>query len=244
MRAAKHGRFEGVYWIRMDDDTEELATVNLAPGVQVYGERLIRLGGVEYRLWDPYRSKLAAAISKGIKDVPIRRGTKVLYLGAASGTTASHVSDLVGPRGRVYAVEISPRSMRDLLLVCSKRQNIVPILADASRPESYGFLIERVDVIYQDVAQPEQVEILLSNARAFLREGGNALLALKARSIDVTKEPREIFREEMGKLGRELEIIDSRILEPYDKDHAMLLLRKTGPHAAKGWSPHIRLRSR
>lgn len=226
MRVAEHERFPGVYWVELEDGTQKLATVNLAPGARVYGERLAQSGGVEYRLWDPYRSKLAAAILRGLKHVPIREGGRVLYLGAASGTTASHVSDLVGARGRVYCVEISSRPFRDLLLVCAQRPNMVPLLADASKPEGYRSLIESIDVIYQDVAQPEQTEILLSNAKAFLPQGGHAVLALKARSIDVTKEPREIFRVEMEELEKELEILDVKVLEPYDKDHAMIVMQK------------------
>ncbi|MEM2907860.1 MAG: fibrillarin-like rRNA/tRNA 2'-O-methyltransferase [Candidatus Hadarchaeales archaeon] len=225
MRVIPHERFPGVYWIESDDETRKLATKNLAPGTQVYGEKLVRFKDVEYRTWDPYRSKLAAAILRDIKDLPIVEGAKVLYLGAASGTTASHVSDLVGAGGLVYCVEISSRPLRDLLLVCNKRANMVPLLTDAARVESYCSLIEQVDVIYQDIAQPEQTDILLANVRAFLREGGHAMLALKARSIDVTKEPRDIFRDEMEKLEQELEVVDMKILEPYDKDHAMFLLR-------------------
>lgn len=226
MRAVEHEGLKGVYWIELDDGTQKLATANLAPGTQVYGEKLIEIEGIEYRLWDPYRSKLAAAILRGMKGVPIGEGMKVLYLGAASGTTVSHVSDIIGRSGLAYCVEISSRPLRDLLLVCCRRANMVSILADASKPNGYCSLIEQVDVIYQDIAQPEQTEILLSNVRAFLRDGGHAMFAIKARSIDVTKEPREIFREEMEKLERELEILDAKILEPYEKDHAMLLLRK------------------
>lgn len=226
MKVTEHERFAGVYWVELEDGTKKLATVNLAPGTKVYGERLVQFEGMEYRLWDPYRSKLAAAILRGLKHVPIGEGVRVLYLGAASGTTASHVSDLVGARGRVYCVEISSRPFRDLLLVCMRRSNMVPLLADASRPEGYRSLIESVDVIYQDVAQPEQTGILLSNVLAFLRSGGYTVLSLKARSIDVTKEPREIFREEMEELEKELEILDVKILEPYDKDHAMIVMRK------------------
>lgn len=225
MKISRH-EFEGVYWVELEDGTQKLATVNLAPGFQAYGEKLIKLEGVEYRLWDPYRSKLAAAILRGMKNVPIARGARVLYLGAASGTTASHVSDLVGPNGSVYAVEISSRPFRDLLLVCNRRPNMVPILADASQPDCYCPLVEQVDVVYQDIAQPEQTEILLANVRAFLCKRGHAMLALKARSIDVTKEPREVFRDEMDKIERELEILDVKILDPYEKDHAMLLLRR------------------
>jgi fibrillarin-like pre-rRNA processing protein len=212
--------------VELEDKTRKLATINLVPGVQVYGERLLEIEGVEYRVWDPYRSKLAAVILRGIKELSISAGTRVLYLGAASGTTASHVSDLVGPDGVVYCVEISSRPMRDLLFMCDRRTNVIPILADAAQPESYRTLIGEVDVIYQDVAQPEQTEILLANVRLFLPEDGHAVLALKARSIDVTKEPREIFREEMEKLEEKLEIIDAKLLDPYEKDHAMLLLRK------------------
>jgi len=226
MKATEHERFAGVYWIKLEDGTRKLATVNLAPGTQVYGERLLKVQGVEYRLWDPYRSKLAAAILKGIKEAPISSGKKVLYLGAASGTTASHAADLVGISGLVYCVEISSRPLRDLLVVCNRRTNMVPLLADARQPGSYCALVEKADVIYQDVAQPDQTDILLANVKAFLREGGHAVLALKARSIDVTKEPREIFNDEMEKLEEELEIIDAKILDPYEKDHAMLVLRK------------------
>jgi len=225
MKAIEHERFKSVYWIEFEDGTRKLATINLARDYQVYGEKLVEIQGVEYRLWDPYRSKLAASILKNIKENPIVTGKRVLYLGAASGTTSSHVSDLVGPRGCVYCVEISSRPLRDLLVVCTKRPNMLPILADARQPHSYSPLVEKVDVIYQDIAQPNQSEILLANTRTFLHKGGYAMLSLKARSIDVTKDPHEIFRDEMEKLEREMEILDAKILDPYEKDHAMLVLK-------------------
>ncbi len=226
MKVKKHEKLEDVYWIEFDDGTRRLATVNLTPGMKVYDERLVRVGGTEYRLWDPYRSKLAAALLKGLKGMPITSGSKVLYLGAASGTTASHVSDVVGTGGTVYCVEISSRPLRDLLIVCGRRPNMVPILADATQLDSYRAVVGQADVIYQDIAQPEQADILLKNSRVFLQRGGYAFLALKARSIDVTREPQEIFRMEIRRLERELEIIDVKTLDPYSKDHAMLLLGK------------------
>jgi fibrillarin-like pre-rRNA processing protein len=226
MRAVEHERFKSVYWVELEDGTRRLATVNLAKGTQVYGERLVEVEGVEYRLWDPYRSKLAAAILKDIRENPINPGKLVLYLGAASGTTPSHVSDLVGPSGCVYCVEISSRPLRDLLVVCSRRPNMTPILADARQPHSYCPLVGEVDVIYQDIAQPDQTDILLANARTFLREEGYAVLALKARSIDATREPRDVFRDEVEKIEGEMEILDAKVLDPYEKDHAMLVLRK------------------
>ncbi len=226
MRSREHDKFKGLYRVELDDGSSRLATVNLSPGTKVYDERLIAIRGTEYRLWNPYRSKLAAAILRGLKALPIATGSKVLYLGAASGTTASHVSDIVGPEGAVFCVEISSRPMRDLLVACERRPNMIPILADATQLDQYRTVIERADVLYQDVAQPRQTDILLENAQVFLRKGGHAFLALKARSIDVTKEPREIFRKEMEKLEQELEIIDSKLLDPYAKDHAMFVVRK------------------
>jgi fibrillarin-like pre-rRNA processing protein len=226
-RVIPHETLQNVFWIEFEDRTKKLATRSLAPGCKVYeDERTFREGEEEYRIWDPYRSKLAAAILKGMKHISIAEGSMVLYLGAASGTTASFVSDIVGFRGCVCCVEISSRPLRDLLLVCGKRPNMSPILADARAPSSYGYLVREVDLIYQDVAQPDQVEILLKNVKLFLKEGGRAFFALKARAIDVTKEPREVLRDEMEKLEREMDILDVKALDPYEKDHAMLVLRK------------------
>lgn len=226
MRVKNHDKFEGVYWIEFEEGNRKLGTKNLSPGNKVYEEKLIQYRGEEFRTWDPYRSKLAASILREMETIPIQKGSKVLYLGAASGTTASHVSDIVGEEGMVYCVEISSRPLRDLLVTCEQRPNMAPILDDAQKIENYRALIEQVDVIYQDVAHPEQTDILLENAKAFLREGGSAMVALKARSIDVTKEPREIFRAEMKRLSQEMEISDSKLLDPYEKDHAMVVLKK------------------
>lgn len=225
MRIKEHEDFEGVYWVEFEEGKLNLATKNLSPGNQVYDERLVDFRGEEYRIWDPYRSKLGAVILRGIEDVPIEPGSKVLYLGAASGTTASHVSDIIGPEGMVYCVEISSRPLRDLLVTCEQRPNMAPILADAQKVEKYRAMVEQVDVVYQDVAHPEQTLIALENSKTFLREDGSALVALKARSIDVTKEPREVFRGEMEKLEEKMEIVDSKFLDPYEEDHAMVLLQ-------------------
>ena len=204
------------------------ATPNLTPGRRVYGEELVVLEGREYRIWDPFRSKLAAALLKGLKELPIDRGFRVLYLGAASGTTASHVSDLVGPEGLVYCVEFSARSLRDLLISCAGRKNMIPLLADARTPESYRLLVGEVDLIYEDVAQPDQSEILLRNAEVYLKRGGHAMLALKARAVNVAAKPEEVYREERKKLEQKMEIVDFRTLEPFEKDHAFFLLRAKG----------------
>jgi len=220
-----HPRFLEIYIITFEDSSERLATRNLAPGKNVYGERLIKREGVEYRIWDPFRSKLAAAILKGLKMVPIQSGHKVLYLGAASGTTASHVSDIVGENGYVYCVEFAPRTIRELVNnVCKFRFNMAPILADARFPEQYASIVEKVDAIYCDIAQPEQSKVLADNADLFLKPKAWVMLAIKASSIDVTKEPSEVYEQEIKVLkSRNFEIQEIVHLEPYDKAHAMIV---------------------
>jgi len=226
-KVCEHEKFKNIFWIEFENKTRKLATRSLFSGHKAYADEVfIEIESHVYRLWDPYRSKLAAAILKGIKEVPVKEGDRVLYLGAASGTTASYVSDVVGREGWVFCVEVSTRPLHALMALCAKRANMVPILADARDPASYAPLVREVDVIYQDVAQPDQVDILLKNVKMFLKDGGHILLALKARSIDVTKEPREIFRDEIERLDKEMNILDVKILDPFEKDHAMFVLQK------------------
>src|SRR3989338_3765739 len=164
------------------DDRKRIYTINLTPGKKVYAEKLVTEKGVEYRQWDPKRSKLGAAILKGCPNTGIRKGDIVLYLGAASGTTVSHVSDIVGKEGFVFALDFAPRVVRDLVFVAEERKNIAPILSDTNRPESFADRACEVDIIYQDIAQKNQVEIFLKNIKLFLKNNGYALLAVKARS--------------------------------------------------------------
>jgi fibrillarin-like pre-rRNA processing protein len=223
-----HPLFPEIYWVTIEDGTRKLGTKNLAPGTSVYSERLVKYKQIEYRLWDPFRSKLSAGILKGLATVPINSGQKVLYLGAASGTTPSHVSDIVGEDGHVYCVEFASRSLRELVNnVCTFRYNMSPILADARLPESYSRMVQRVDSIYCDVAQPEQARVLADNADMFLVDGGWVMLAIKAQSIDVTKEPSVVFRKEVAILeGRGFMIKQVVDIEPYDKAHVMVVAQK------------------
>jgi fibrillarin-like pre-rRNA processing protein len=213
----------------MEDGSRRLATKNLVSGHAVYGERLVKFKGEEFRVWDAFRSKLAAAILKGLETVPIQPGHKVLYLGAASGTTASHMSDIVGAKGYVYCVEFASRSIRDLVNnVCAYRMNMSPIMADARLPERYVALVEKVDDIYCDIAQPEQAKVLADNADLFLRAGSWIMLAVKSQSIDVTKKPSDVYKEEVGTLKKRGFRVEQMVpLEPYDKAHAMIVAQKS-----------------
>ncbi len=208
-----------------EDEAKRLLTRNLAKGASVYGEELVELEGVEYRVWDPFRSKLSASIMKGLADLPITGGSKVLYLGAASGTTVSHVSDIIGKEGIVFAVEVAFRPMRSLLeKVATKRHNVVPILADARDNFSYTKFMEEVDCVYSDVAQPDQTEILLANAKAFIRPRGHIMMAIKASSIDSVKPPGQIYEQEVRKLeDSAIGVIQRLDLDPFDRAHQMIL---------------------
>jgi fibrillarin-like pre-rRNA processing protein len=225
---SRHERFEGVYWIKSRDKSRRLATQNLSSGRSVYGEELVKFRRKEYRLWDAYRSKLAAAILKGIEEVPMVSGGKVLYLGAASGTTASHVSDILGEEGLVFCVEFAQRTMRELIEhVCTYRTNMSPILADARHPNAYRSLVPPVDTVYCDIAQPEQARILADNADLFLKKSGKAMIAVKSRSVDVTMSPASVFSQEKRTLvQRGFRITDTVRLEPYERDHAMFVVTR------------------
>ena len=219
----EHPKWKGVYVVELEDGSLRVATKNLVPGQRVYGERIFRWEGEEYREWNAYRSKLAGALLKGLEELPVKEGDRILYLGIASGTTASHISDIIGSRGRIYGVEFAPRVMRDLLLVVRDRRNIYPILGDARFPEKYRHLVEGVDGLYADVAQPDQADIVVRNAKMFLKHNGYMLMAIKARSIDVTREPSEVYRSQVETLMRGgFEIVDVVHLDPFDKDHAMI----------------------
>ena len=185
------------------------------PGV--YGERVL----AGRRVWDPYRSKLAALYHLG-KGVELTGSLRVLYLGAAHGTTVSHVSDYVEV---VYAVEVAPWPMQDLLEVAERRGNIIPILADAGRPEEYAPLVEEVDLIVEDVASPHQAEIALRN-RPFLAPGGDLVLVVKTRSIDSSAEPGQVGARVQAEIGALYTIRDSAWLRPYHRDHIALLCKK------------------
>lgn len=206
-----------------------LLTKNLVPGDTVYNEKKVNVDGengekVEYRVWNPFRSKLGAAILGGVDQIHIKPGAKVLYLGAASGTTVSHVSDIVGPEGLVYAVEFSHRSGRDLINVAKKRTNIIPIIEDARHPHKYRMLVGMVDVVFADVAQPDQARIVALNSHNFLKNNGNFVISIKASCIDSTATPEAVFALEVKKLQAEkLKPKEQLTLEPYERDHAVVV---------------------
>ena len=195
------------------DGNRRLAT----RGEPVYGEPT----DGEWRAWDPTRSKLGAMLELGM-DTGLEGDDTVCYLGAASGTTVSHVADFAGP---TYAVEFAPRPARDLLETAASRPRLFPLLKDARKPETYAHVVEAdVDVVVQDVATRGQADVAVSN-RQFLADDGRLLLAVKARSEDVTADPETVFEAVKSDLEAGYEILEARRLEPYHEDHLGIIAR-------------------
>jgi fibrillarin-like pre-rRNA processing protein len=227
--------FEGVYQVPdpRNPNKRILATRNLSPGRSFYGEALVsrRLEGelVEFRSWDPFRSKLSAAVLKGVKHFPFSPGIYCLYLGASTGTTVSHLSDIVGKTGRIFAVEMAARVAREFLEnVVKYRSNIVPIVEDAKHPERYPAIYGNIKVVYSDVAQPDQTEIAISNCKLYLESQGLLFLVVKASSIDALKSKKEVFQDQVKILESSVfSVLEQIDLEPYDKNHAMIVAMKS-----------------
>ncbi len=196
-------------------------TKSLVPGQQVYDEKLMQNG--MFRQWSPFKSKLAAALHKGVKNIKLKQGDIVLYLGASTGTTVSHISDIIGNNGMIFAVEFAFQMARQLIFFAETRKNIAPILADANHPEWYKHKIVHVDFLFQDIAQKNQVEIFVKNLQ-FLKKSRQAVLVVKAKSIDIAAQPKKIYSEVRNKLKKYGNIIAEVCLDPLEKDHCIFVL--------------------
>lgn len=219
--------FPGVFIGHQKGDM--LLTRNLVPGKNVYGEKLISVEGgadgpVEYREWNPYRSKIGACILCGFEKFGIKPGSSVLYLGAASGTTVSHVSDIVGPTGRVYGVEFSPRVGREFVNLAKIRPNIVPIIEDARHPQKYRMIVPMVDCLFADVAQPDQARIFALNAEFYLKNNGYFMICIKASCVNSTIPEQQVYERETQQLREAGLIPEEQVdLNEYHRGHAMII---------------------
>lgn len=214
--------FQGIY-----DINQKIATLNSVPGTKPFNEILVTVDNKEYRQWDPNRSKASAAIAKGLKEFPIVEGSVILYLGIAHGFTASYFSDIIGPNGVIYGVEFSDRCFNELLVIAGRRRNIVPILADARMPENFEkTVIEKVDVVYVDIAQPDATEVAIRNCKKFLKPRGYLMFTIKTQSVDVTQPVKLTIKLEIEKIAQAgFDIIDWKTLDPFEEMHGFVLAR-------------------
>jgi fibrillarin-like pre-rRNA processing protein len=216
--------FEGVFEER-EGKKRLLLTESLNPGRKFFDEEVMVADGKEYRVWDPRSSKLCSSILKGLMNSPFARNSKVLYLGCAHGYTVSYLSEIVRS-GVIFALDFAPRVFRDFMALSESRANVIPIIADANKPNTYYHEVPAVDVIFQDVAQANQVEIFIKNCDLFLKKGGIGMLAIKARSVNVVKSPNAIFAEVAKALKTKYEPIQQLSLEPFQIDHALFVIKK------------------
>jgi len=197
----------------------DLYTVNADRGARVYGETLRVVGGVEYRQWDPFRSKLAAFLLRGPASDTFGSVGGVLYLGGGHGTTVSHLSDML-PSAAIFVVEKSPTAFAPLLALSRRRTNLLPLLADAQLPERYRADVGEVDFLYQDVAQRNQAGIFVENARACLAHGGRGLLMLKVRSVTQRGSAASVVAQARAELARAgLSVRSEVVLAPFSREH-------------------------
>lgn len=192
-------------------------------GKPLFGEKISRDHGAFLREWNVKRSKLGAAILKGLNIFPIKEDSRILYLGASTGTTVSYISDIASD-GIIYAVELSYDPFVKLLDLSVQRKNIIPILEDATSPEKFSFLVENADIIYQDISQRDQIGIFNRNAEAF-PDAKWAFLILKARSITARKRESEILHENIGRI-RDFKVAQVIDLTPYDIANYLLVLKR------------------
>ena len=221
-----HPKYSNVYISGVPQNLK-LYSKNLVPGNKVYGERIITFKGEEYREWDPFRSKLAAMILEKPSLEFLTKDLSCLYLGASSGTTISHLSDIVY-EGVIYGVEFAERSMRQLIQNTDKRNNIVPILGNANFPESYAnSIFTPIDLVYQDIAQPNQAQIAIENCNYYLKNDGFLILAIKSQSIDSVQKSEKIYIQEKKILEKAgYVIIDSINIHKYAANHIILTVQK------------------
>lgn len=102
--------------------------------------------------------------------------------------------------------------------------SLIAIVEDARLPNKYRMLVSTVDVIFADVAQPDQARIVIRNAQSFLKNSGHVLISIKASCIDSVAAPSAIFAKEIAYLREhKFKPIEQITLEPYERDHAMVV---------------------
>ena len=186
---------DSISWI-MVNSSLKLTTRNLTRGNKFYNEKIVFSNDQEYRVWKPYKSKLAAAILNGLEILPIIEKSRMLYLSTSEIMTLSHISDIIGTEGVVYVVEHSQENAKELIeKLVQKRDNIKPIIMDMKKPLQYEIIDGKVDVVYVDVEQFNQEEIALLNCKMYLQVGGYLLLMVKTRLVDQYEGKKFIINE-------------------------------------------------
>lgn len=201
-------------------------TINNTDKHKYYDEDILIHLNNYYRQWNPYKSKISASIKKNLKEIPISRESVILYLGSSSGTTVSHISDIL-TNGKIFAVDSSKEMMKKFMKLAHNRKNIFPILESARNYKNYDIPSDTcIDLIIQDVACVDQVNILINNSDYYLKSKGKVLITIKTQCIDSIKKPGIVIEEQKEILKGKFKILQTLNLEPFEKNHWLLLMEK------------------
>ena len=217
-----------IFWITVKNK-KKLATLNNASINEVYNEKLIKINGKQYNLWNPYTSKLAAAIVNGMEIFPILEKTKVLYLNSTIEKTLSHISDIIGVNGKIFILrDINENSKKFLDNVMNDRTNVFTITRDNGDPAKFSSKTEMVNVVYVDITQHNETEVAIQNCKRYLRDGGFLMLVVPTKKIDFVNKPNGQNIEEIQKLQSSFEIIQQINLTDFFKEHSMIIAKFLG----------------
>ena len=217
-----------IFWITVKNK-KKLATLNNASINEVYNEKLIKINGKQYNLWNPYTSKLAAAIVNGMEIFPILKKTKVLYLNDTIEKTLSHISDIIGVNGKIFILrDINENSKNFLENVMNDRTNVFTITRDNGDPAKFSSKTEMVNVVYVDITQHNETEVAIQNCKRYLTDGGFLMLVVPTKKIDFVNNPNGQNLEEIQKLQSSFEIIQQINLTDFFKEHSMIIAKFLG----------------
>ena len=217
-----------IFWITVKNK-KKLATLNNASINEVYNEKIIKINGKQYNLWNPYTSKLAAAIVNGMEIFPILEKTKVLYLNSTIEKTLSHISDIIGVNGKIFILrDINENSKKFLDNVMNDRTNVFTITRDNGDPAKFSSKSEMVNVVYVDITQHNETEVAIQNCKRYLRDGGFLMLVVPTKKIDFVNNPNGQNLEEIQKLQSSFEIIQQINLTDFFKEHSMIIAKFLG----------------
>ena len=219
---------EVIFWVTVRNE-KKLATLSNLSTNQDYEENLVEMNGKQYSIWNPYTSKLAAAIINGLEIFPILKKTKILYVDPATEKTVKHISDIVGINGKIFVVrDVMKNSKNFLEQIVKNRSNIFTIIPDKTNPARLTGMTEMVDVIYIDIAEHNQTEIAIQNCKNHLRIGGFLMLIVPTKNIDFTNNPSKKNQEERKKLQTSFDIIQEINLTDFFKEYSMVIAKYLG----------------
>ena len=219
---------EVIFWVTVRNE-KKLATLSNVSTNQDYKENLVEMNGKQYSIWNPYMSKLAAAIINGMEIFPILKKTKILYLDPTSEKTIKHISDIVGINGKIFVVRnIMKNSKNFLEQIAKNRSNIFTIIPDKTNPARLTGMTEMVDVIYIDIAEHNQTEIAIQNCKNHLRIGGFLMLIVPTKNIDFANNTSKKNQEERKKLQTSFDIIQEINLTDFFKEYSMVIAKYLG----------------